>query len=134
ITVNQPIEVLAAVVHAFRESGGDKPAYLQVHLSWADTEERAMEIAYDQWRTNVFGSALAWNLDTADQFDEAARFVQPEAVRESVLVSSDVEEHITWLSRYAELGFDHIYLHHVGQEQSKFIRVFGERVIPVLNS
>lgn len=134
ITVNQPIEVLEAVVQAFRERGGDKPAYLQVHVSWADTDERAMEIADDQWKTNVFGSSLAWNLETTDQFDEAARFVQPEAVRESVLVSSDVDQHISWLARYADLGFDHIYLHHVGQEQSKFIRVFGEHVIPVFNS
>lgn len=133
ITVNQPIETLERVVQAFREDGGDKPVHLQVHLSWAGTEELAHEIAHDQWRTNVFGSALAWNLETPDQFDEAARFVRPEDVRQTVLVSSDVDQHIKWLTRYAELGFDHIYLHHVGQEQSEFIRVFGEQVIPALH-
>ena len=45
-----------------------------------------------------------------------------------------IDQHTTWLTRYAELGFDRIYLHHVGQEQSEFIRAFGERVIPVFNS
>jgi len=134
ITVNQPIESLQRVIDAFREDGGDKPAYLQVHLSWADSDERALEIAHEQWKTNVFDSALAWNLKTPGQFDEAARFVRPEDVRQSVLVSSNVDQHIAWLTRYAEIGFDHIYLHHVGQEQAEFIRVFGEHVIPAFGS
>lgn len=134
ITVNQPIEALQRVIDAFREDGGDKPAYLQVHLSWADSEERALEVAHEQWKTNVFGSALAWNLETPGQFDEAARFVRPEDVRQSVLVSSDVDQHVAWLTRYAEIGFDHIYLHHVGQEQAEFISVFGEHVIPAFGS
>ena len=45
-----------------------------MHLSWAESEEAALEIAHDQWKTNVFGSDLAWNLETPAQFDEAARF------------------------------------------------------------
>jgi probable non-F420 flavinoid oxidoreductase len=134
ITVNQPVDVLEGVVAAFREGGNAKPVYLQVHLSWAETEERALEIAYDQWRTNVVGSPLAWNLATPDQFEEATRFVRSEDVRKVVLVSSDIDQHIAWLTEFAEIGFDHIYLHHVGQEQARFIRVFGEKVVPALGS
>jgi hypothetical protein len=89
-----------------------------------------LEIAYEQWKTNVFGSAHAWNLETPGQFDEAARFVRPEDVSPSVLVSSDVDQHLSWLIEYAEIGFDRIYLHHVGQEQRDFIRVFGGQVLP----
>jgi hypothetical protein len=29
-----------------------------------------------------------------------------------------------------DLGFDRIYLHHVGKEQERFLDVFGERVLP----
>lgn len=130
ITVNQPIARLKEVLAAFHGTGEGKPAYLQVHLSWAETDEQALEIAHDQWRTNVFGSALAWNLETPAQFDEAARFVSPEDVRQTVLVSSDPNQHIQWLDEFFELGFERVYLHHVGREQSDFIRVFGEHVLP----
>jgi alkanesulfonate monooxygenase SsuD/methylene tetrahydromethanopterin reductase-like flavin-dependent oxidoreductase (luciferase family) len=47
-------------------------------------------------------------------------------------ISSDPARHADWLNAYAELGFDAIYLHHVGQEQSEFIDVFGEKVLPQL--
>ena len=40
----------------------------------------------------------------------------------------------TGCAEYAELGFDKIYLHHVGQEQDAFIDAFGEKVLPQLRS
>lgn len=132
ITVNQPVEVLERVLAAFREEGGDKPAFLQVHLSWAETEDEAIAVAHEQWKTNMFGSELAWNLETPAQFDEAARFVRPDDVRRSVLVSADLDQHLGWLSGYLELGFDALYLHHVGQQQTHFIDAFATHVLPEL--
>jgi len=34
----------------------------------------------------------------------------------------------------AEVGFDKIFLHHVGQEQQAFVDAFGEKVLPQLRS
>jgi probable non-F420 flavinoid oxidoreductase len=133
ITINQPLDVLRRVFDAFREGGGEgKPIYLQVHLSWAPDEDEALAIAHDQWRSNVFGSELAWNLELPSQFDAAAEFVRPDDVRAPVLVSADPKQHAAWLNEMADLGVDGLYLHHVGQEQDRFIDVFGERVLPEL--
>lgn len=134
ITVNQPIDKLRSVLASFRQRGGEsKPAFLQVHLSWSVDEERARGIAFDQWRTNVFGSDLAWNLATPDQFDSAARFVRPEDLDDAVLISSDFGWHVDRLAELADVGFDRVYLHHVGQEQTEFIRAFGDNVLPKLH-
>lgn len=135
ITVNQPLETLRKVLSAFRESGGEgKPAYLQVHLSWEEDEDAAVRTAHDQWRSNVFPSALSWELETPDQFDAAAEFVRPDDVLESVLTSADLGRHIGWLSDFTELGFDGLFLHHVGQQQDRFIEAFGDQVLPALAS
>jgi hypothetical protein len=69
-----------------------------------------------------------------DQFEAAARFVAPEQVRSAVLVSADLGRHAAWLAEYAELGFDRLYLHEVGQSehQQPFIDAFGSKVIPAL--
>ncbi|HKY74713.1 MAG TPA: TIGR03885 family FMN-dependent LLM class oxidoreductase [Acidimicrobiia bacterium] len=133
ITVNQPPDALRRVLAAFREGGGDgKPALLQVHLSWADSEDEALAIAHEQWRSNVFTSELNWNLELPAQFDVAATYVRPEDVRSSVLVSADASRHAAELKALADLGFDGIYLHHVGQEQDAFIDTFGAKVVPEL--
>jgi probable non-F420 flavinoid oxidoreductase len=135
ITLNQPHDRLRAVVDAFREGGGEgKPLCLQVHLSWAADDDTALAVAYDQWRTNVFDSTVAFELELPEQFEAAARFVAPEDVRSAVLVSADLGRHAAWLHGYAELGFDRIYLHEVGQgeHQQRFIDAFGSRVIPAV--
>ncbi|HEU4449019.1 MAG TPA: TIGR03885 family FMN-dependent LLM class oxidoreductase [Gaiellaceae bacterium] len=133
ITVYQPHDALRRVLDSFRAGGGEgKPAALQVHLSWAPSEEEALAIAYDQWRTNVFGPPLAWDLATVEQFDQAARHVRPEDVREAVLVSADLGRQAAWLRELADLGFDELYLHHVGREQRAFLDAFGTEVLPRL--
>jgi hypothetical protein len=133
VTINQPRETLERVIDAFREGGGDgRPIYLQVHLSWAASEEEALRIAHDQWRTNVFAPPLCWDLETVEQFDLAAAHVRPEDVRQAVLVSADAGRHAAWLAELADLGFEQIHLHHVGQDLRPFIDAFGERVLPEL--
>ena len=78
--------------------------------------------------------ARLWTLP--EQFEVAARFVTPEDVRSAVLVSADLGRHAAWLGEYAELGFERLYLHEVGQaaHQRPFIDAFGSKVIPALTS
>jgi probable non-F420 flavinoid oxidoreductase len=133
ITINQPLDVLRAAIDAFRDGGGDgKPVYLQVHLCWDPDEPTAEAIAHDQWRSNVFDSILAWNLELPEQFDAAATHVSADDVREKVLVSADLGRQRAWLQEYLELGVDALYLHHVGQAQDAFLDAFGSEVLPEL--
>lgn len=131
ITVNQPEPMLRRVIDAFRDGGGDdKPVHVQVHLCWAEDEADALAIAHEQWRTNVFGPELMWELELPEQFDAAASHVRPEEVCASVMVSADPSHFAGELERIAGLGVDTVYLHHVGTEQRGFIEAFAERVLP----
>ena len=134
ITVNQDESTLRRVLDAFREGGGDHaPVYLQVHVSWAATHEDALAIAHDQWRTNVFAPPVCWDLEMPAHFDEAARHVRPEDVTRSVLVSADPRWHADRLAGLLDLGFDGVWIHHVGKQQLEFLDVFGEHVLPALH-
>ena len=133
ITVNQPAETLQKVLDAYRDAGGRGPARLQIHLSWAQTQEEAMAIAHDQWRNNVFAPPVCWDLETVEAFDVIGESVTPEKVAESVRVSGDLGQHAAWLNEYIEQGWDELYLHFVGQQQTAFIDAFGEHVLPHLS-
>lgn len=131
-TVNAPADHLRRMIDAFRAGGGNGRLVLQVHLAWAPTEEEALRIAHDQWRTNVFDPPVCWDVATVAEFDARARDVTPEDVRAKVLVSADLERHVQWLRELAALGFDEIALHHVGEDLDPFIDAFGEHVLPAL--
>jgi probable non-F420 flavinoid oxidoreductase len=132
VTVNQPVETLAAVVDAYRGAGGRGPMALQVHLSWAPHEDEALAVAHEQWGANAYGPPLSWDLETSEHFEALMDKRSPGAVREAVNVSADLGQHRAWLWEYSDLGFDDIYLHQVAQEQDAFIEAFGAEVLPAL--
>jgi alkanesulfonate monooxygenase SsuD/methylene tetrahydromethanopterin reductase-like flavin-dependent oxidoreductase (luciferase family) len=132
VTVNRPPDRLREMVQAYRDAGGAGPLALQVHLSWAPSAEEAEHLAHDQWRSNVFGEPVAWDLETAEAFDVVSEQVTCRQVCTVVDVSADLGWHRDRLASYAAVGFDEIYLHHVGQTQARFIDAFGEHVLPAL--
>lgn len=131
ITISHPYEKLKEVVEAFRQGGGEgKPMYLKVQLSYDQDEEKALQGAYDQWRTNIFASPVLAEFRSPQQFDAAAEFVQPEDMYKYVRISAEPEQHIEWLHKDIDLGFSQLILHNVNREQQRFIDVFGEKVLP----
>jgi probable non-F420 flavinoid oxidoreductase len=132
ITVAQSPDALREVVQAYRGAGGRGPTALQVHLSWAATDDEALAIASDQWRQGLVEPPLTWDLDDPREFDRLTADASPGAVRKAVLVSADPSWHLDRLSELVDVGFDRVYLHHVGTAQEEFIDVFAERVLPQL--
>lgn len=130
VTVDGAPEHLRSVLEAYRDGGGGGLLRRQVHLSWAPTEQEAAHLAHDQWRSNTFGTPVSWDLATTEAFDVISGSLPLDAVRAGVRISSDLGEHAAWLAALADLGFDELYLHHVGQHQERFIDAFGEHVLP----
>ncbi|TDQ54220.1 TIGR03885 family FMN-dependent LLM class oxidoreductase [Actinorugispora endophytica] len=132
ITVNAPTETLRRIVGAYRDAGGRGRLLLQVHLSWAPDEAEAVRVAHEQWRSNVFAPPVCWDLELVEHFDAASEHVPAERVAEVVNISADLARHAQWLHEYARIGFDEVYLHHVGRSQSGFVDAFGAEVLPRL--
>jgi probable non-F420 flavinoid oxidoreductase len=128
-TVNQPAPDLERVIEAYRGNGGQGRLVLQMHISYASTDDEALALAHDQWRSNIFGPPISWDLDSAEAFDELSRHVPPDTVRQSVFVSADLGAHAQMLRDCLDLGFDDVYVHHVGKSQDEFITAYGERVL-----
>ena len=124
-------KALCLQLDAFREGGGEeKPVYLKVQLSYDTTLAKATEGAHQQWRNNVFASSLLSDIRSPVGFDAAGAMVRPEDMASGVRISDSTEQHVEWLSKDIEAGISQLYLHNVNLNQSNFIDVFGEKVLP----
>ena len=134
ITVVAEREAMLGIIEAFRRGGGEgKPIYLQAQLSFARSEELALQAAWEQWRAPMLSSEVLPELRTTAQFDAAGEHVSREDMRRSMRISANPEVHLRWLVEDLALGFEEINLHNVCRdEQERFIDVFGERVLPEL--
>jgi probable non-F420 flavinoid oxidoreductase len=134
VTIYQPEESLRRVVGTFRDAGGaTKPVAVQVHLSWHPDEAEAERMAHEQWAFSVLGAGLTWDLAQPEQFEAAARFVRPEHVRSTVLVSCDLGWLAARLAELDELGVDVAYLHPVDHLRPT-IDALAEHVLPQLST
>jgi coenzyme F420-dependent glucose-6-phosphate dehydrogenase len=131
VTVAGPRDSMREVVDAFRETGGAKPMFLQVALSFARTDEEALAAALDQWRQVAVDQDKLAELASPEAFDRESADAQPTDIVTKVRVSSDVERQIAWLHEDAAMGFDRVYVHNVARDhQERFIEAWAEKVLP----
>jgi coenzyme F420-dependent glucose-6-phosphate dehydrogenase len=46
------------------------------------------------------------------------------------IVSTDPDEHVDSIQRYIDLGFNHLVFHAPGPDQEKFLRLYGDEILP----
>jgi G6PDH family F420-dependent oxidoreductase len=139
ITVGAPLEKIAGLFERFdagvRESGRDPepmPKVLQLHLSWAPTDEEALANAMDQWPNGGMKFPKG-DIRSPHDFAAMAALVRPEDFAGRMVISADPDEHRAAIQRHIDLGFDRVYLHNVGRNQAQWIEVFGADVLPKLH-
>ena len=139
ITVGAPEEKIDGIFARFeegaREAGKDPstmPRILQLHLSWAETDEEALRNAIVEW-PNGGMKFPKQDIRSPFDFEQMARLVRPEDFQGRMLISSDPEAHRQHIQRFLDLGFDQVYLHNVGRNQERWIEVFGREVLPRLH-
>jgi coenzyme F420-dependent glucose-6-phosphate dehydrogenase len=140
ITVGAPESKLEGLFGRFekgaREAGKDPasmPRILQLHLSWAATDEEAMHNALTEW-PNGGMKFPKQDIRSPFDFEQMARLVRPEDFEGRMLISSDLEEHRREIQRFLDMGFDRIYLHNVGRNQREWAEAFGREVLPGLTA
>ena len=116
------------------EAGKDhttSPKLLQIHVSWARTDEQAVDNAMKEWPNGGMPFPKQ-DIKNPEDFAAMAKLVRPEDFRNRVLMTSDLEAHTKHIQHYVDMGFDEIHLHNVGRDQAEFIEVFGKEVLPNL--
>ena len=119
-----------------REAGKDAtdtPKLLQIHLSWAATDEQAIDNAVREWPNGGMPFPKQ-DIKNPEDFAAMARLVGPADFQNRVLMTSDLQAHIAHIQHYVDMGFDEIHLHNVGRNQAEWIEVFGRDVLPKLTS
>lgn len=131
-TVAQEPAALRRAVEAYRGAGGEGPCILQVHLSLAESDDAAFAIARDQWQNGLLSPPVTWDLEQPEDFEAAVAGLDLEDLRKSVLVDHDTSSLADRIAELVEIGFDRVYLHHVGTEQARFLDAAASELIPAL--
>ena len=106
---------------------------LQLHLSWAPTDEEAMTNAMVEWPNGGMRFPKS-DIRSPHEFEQLAKMVRPEDFDGRMVIASDPDVHRAEIQRFLDLGITHLYLHNVGRNQREWAEVFGRDVLPKLVS
>lgn len=108
------------------------------------TIEKTIEIkvSFDKDRDRAFNDTRIWaalalpaedkaNIHDPREMERKAETVADQAHRRW-LVSSDPEEHLEQIRPYIELGFTHLIFHAPGDDQSRFLQLYSQEILPRL--
>ncbi len=123
----------AEAVRSYRSQGGEsKLVQGGTKVCWGEDEHAALAHVSRLWPNEALPGELAQILPTPAHFEQASELVTPEMLAEAIVCGPDVDRHVTALERYADAGFDELYVNQIGPDQDAFFAAYSEHVLPRL--
>lgn len=119
------------LVKQFEQAGGKhKPRYGQVTVCYASNEDEAARIVRKQWPNAGIDAPLMTDLPLPKHFETVAESMQPDKITEDVILGPDPRRHLDAIKKFVDAGYDHVYVHQIGPQQSEFLHFYADKVLP----
>ncbi|GIE77498.1 LLM class F420-dependent oxidoreductase [Actinoplanes philippinensis] len=119
------------LVDRFRKAGGgSKVAQGGFKAAFADTAEEGARIAYEKWPNAGVPGELSQVLPTPKHFEQASQLVTKEMAAESFVCGNDPEKHLEMIRKYADAGFDEIYVANSGPHYQGLFDLYAREILP----
>ncbi|CAN5586369.1 LLM class F420-dependent oxidoreductase [soil metagenome] len=121
----------AEVANAFNAGGAaSRPRFGQMTVCWNDDEETARATALKYWANSAIPGQLSQELALPQYYGSVAELVTTEQIAESVVCGPDPAKYLEKIEAFARAGYEHVYIHQVGQDQEGFFNFAQRELLP----
>jgi coenzyme F420-dependent glucose-6-phosphate dehydrogenase len=131
---NQPEELFRAFEDGARKAGRDPERLekvVELLVSYDEDYDAALK-SCRFWAGCMLPMFFKYDVSDPREIEAHGNFVGDEAIAKRWIVATTAEEHIKRLERYVKAGFDHLFFVSSSPDEKKFIRFYGEKVLPHL--
>ena len=100
-------------------------------VSFDTDKQRALEDTR-HWAALALSPEEKMSVEDPVEMERLADALPLERAASRWIVSNDPEEHVERIGYYVGLGFNHLVFHAPGPDQARFLRLYGEQVLPLL--
>ena len=104
---------------------------IEVKVSFDTDKQRALEDTR-HWAALALSAEEKMSVEDPVEMERLADALPLERAASRWIVSNDPEEHVERIGYYVGLGFRHLVFHGPGPDQARFLRLYGEQVLPLL--
>jgi coenzyme F420-dependent glucose-6-phosphate dehydrogenase len=104
---------------------------IEVKVSFDTDPDRAMQDTR-HWAALALSPEEKMSVEDPLEMERMAAALPLERAARRWIVSNDADEHVDRIGFYVDLGFRHLVFHAPGPDQERFLRLYGEQVLPRL--
>lgn len=126
--------LLPAVAEGAAKAGrtlSDLELTIEMKVSFDTDRRRALEDTRI-WAALALPGEVKMGVEDPRELERLAAELPLEKAASRWLVSDDPDEHVEQIRPYVELGFRHLVFHAPGDDQRRFLRLYGDLVLPRL--
>jgi coenzyme F420-dependent glucose-6-phosphate dehydrogenase len=109
------------VVEAYKQAGGGEPIHGKVTGCFAASKEDAVRVALERQPNTAMGGTISQDLPLPRDFETVAELVRAEDLADAMSLGDDPGVWRDGIEQFDRLGFTHICLHDVSEDQTGFI-------------
>jgi len=132
--LEQGEKMFRAFENGARKAGRD-PASLEkvveILVSYDEDYETALK-ACRFWGGPMLPLFFKYDISDPREIEAHGRLVSDDAIASTWIIGTTAEEHIERVQRYIKAGFNHLYFVSSSPDEPKFIKFYGEKVLPHL--
>lgn len=130
-------ETLLPAVRAGAEAAGrelsDLDMMIEVKVSFDHSLDEAMRATHF-WGALGLSPEQKHGVEDPVEMQRLADELSVEQTAKRFIVSTDPDEHVEKIKSYLDLGFTHLVFHAPGPDQAKFLKLYGQEILPRLRA
>jgi len=126
--------LLPAVAEGAAKAGRDSDGIekmIEMKVSFDTDKQRAKEDT-KIWAALALPAEKKMGVEDPREMERLADELPLDQAASRWIVSDDPDEHIERIRPYVELGFTHLVFHAPGRDQDRFLKLYGEQILPRL--
>ncbi|HEY1933847.1 MAG TPA: glucose-6-phosphate dehydrogenase (coenzyme-F420) [Acetobacteraceae bacterium] len=126
--------LLPNVDEGIKASSSPKPDYdrmIEMKVSFDTDRERARQDTR-HWAALALTPEEKVSVEDPREMEKLSAALPVERAESRWIVSTDPDEHVEKIAPYVALGFRHLVFHAPGPDQARFLKLYGEQVLPRL--
>jgi coenzyme F420-dependent glucose-6-phosphate dehydrogenase len=130
-------DVLMPAIEEGAEKAGrtikDLEMMIEVKVSFDHDREAAMNATHF-WGALGLTPEQKQGVEDPVEMQRLADELSVQQTAKRFIVSTDPDEHVEKIKTYIDLGFNHLVFHAPGPDQAKFLRLYGQEILPRLRA
>jgi coenzyme F420-dependent glucose-6-phosphate dehydrogenase len=124
---------VATGIQASGRNPEDVDMMIEMKVSFDTDPQRALEDTR-QWAALALSPEEKIAVEDPLEMERLAEAIPAERAAQRWIVSTDPDEHVEKIRPYLEMGFRHLVFHAPGPDQSRFLNLYADQVLPRLRA